>query len=335
MMILLGAFGFVLPIACANVANLLLARDAARQKEIALRLALGASRWRLMRQLLTESVLLALLGGGAGLLLAFTSLDALLAISPVDLPRLATVKVDRAVIIFTFALSTLTGVVFGVIPALQASKLDLNQALKESSRSATESRRRYRLRGVLVVAEVALSLVLLIGAGLLIKSFWRLTRVDAGLNTGNVLTAGLSLPKYKYPDTNRQRTFYQQALERIRHVPGVEHAAVTYFLPFSNFHRFFTSKANRLKKQAASEVQFHLGRLLSHNGHCDDERPRLQRARHTRRSAGGHHQSSGGAAILAERRSDWQTHQVATASPRDHRRERRCQASWFGQASGS
>lgn len=235
MMILLGAVGFVLLIACANVANLLLARDAARQKEIAVRLSLGASRWRLMRQLLTESVLLALLGGGAGLLLAFTSLDALLAISPVDLPHLATVKVDRAVIIFTFALSTLTGVVFGVIPALQASKLDLNQALKESSRSATESRRRYRLRGVLVVAEVALSLVLLIGAGLLIKSFWRLTRVDAGLNTRNVLTAGLPLPKYKYPDVSRQRTFYQQALERIRHVPGVEHAAVTYFLPFSNF----------------------------------------------------------------------------------------------------
>jgi putative ABC transport system permease protein len=241
MMILLGAVGFVLLIACANVANLLLARDAARQKEIAVRLSLGASRWRLMRQLLTESVLLALLGGGAGLLLAFTSLDALLAISPVDLPHLATVKVDRAVIIFTFALSTLTGVVFGVIPALQASKLDLNQALKESSRSATESRRRYRLRGVLVVAEVALSLVLLIGAGLLIKSFGQLTRVDAGLNTRNVLTAGLSLPRYKYSDTNRQRTFYQQALERIRHVPGVEHAAVTYFLPFSNFATdFFT-----------------------------------------------------------------------------------------------
>jgi putative ABC transport system permease protein len=235
MIILLGAVGFVLLIACANVANLLLARDAARQKEIAVRLALGASPWRLMQQLLTESVLLALLGGGAGLLLAFTSLDALLAISPVDLPRLATVKVDPAVIIFTFALSTLTGVVFGMIPALQASKLDLNQTLKESSRNATESRRRYRLRGVLVVAEVALSLVLLIGAGLLIKSFWRLTRVDAGLNTRNVLTAGLSLPRYKYSDTNRQRTFYQQALERIRHVPGVEHAAVTYFLPFSNF----------------------------------------------------------------------------------------------------
>jgi len=235
MMILLGAVGCVLLIGCANVANLLLARDAARQKEIAVRLALGASRWRLMRQLLTESVLLALLGGGAGLLLAFTSLDALLAISPVDLPRLATVKIDRAVIVFTFALSTLTGVVFGVIPALQASKLDLNQALKESSRSATESRRRHRLRGVLVVAEVALSLVLLIGAGLFIKSFWRLTRVDAGLNTRNVLTAGLSLPPYKYPDTNRQRAFYQQALERIRQVPGVEHTAVTYFLPFSNF----------------------------------------------------------------------------------------------------
>lgn len=241
MIILLGAVGFVLLIACANVANLLLARDAARKKEIAVRLSLGASRWRLMQQLLTESVLLALLGGAAGLLLAFTSLDALLTISPVDLPRLATVKVDRAVIVFTFTLSTLTGVIFGVIPALQASKLDLNQTLKESSRSATESRGRYRLRGVLVVAEVALSLVLLTGAGLLIKSFWRLTRVDGGLNTRNVLTTGLSLPQYKYPDTNRQRTFYQQALERIRLVPGVEHAAVTYFLPFSNFLTdFFT-----------------------------------------------------------------------------------------------
>src|SRR5262249_40066435 len=134
-----------------------------------------------------------------------------------------------------------TGVVFGVIPALQASKLNLNEALKESSLSATESSRRHRMRSVLVVAEVALSLVLLIGAGLLIKSFWRLTDVDAGLNTRNVLTASLSLPRYKYPDTNRQRTFYMQALERIRRVPGVQHAAVTYFLPFSTFATdFFT-----------------------------------------------------------------------------------------------
>jgi putative ABC transport system permease protein len=233
MLVLLGAVGFVLLIACVNVANLLLARDAGRQKELAVRVALGASRWRLMRQCLTESVLLALLGGGVGLLLALSSLDALLHISPVDLPRLATVKVDRVAIVFTFALSALTGVIFGVIPALQASKLDLNRALKEGSRSATESRRRHRLRGVLVVAEVALSLVLLAGAGLLIKSFWRLTSVDVGLNTHNVLTAYLSVPSYKYPDVNRERVFYQQTLERMRHLPGVESAAVANLFPLS------------------------------------------------------------------------------------------------------
>jgi putative ABC transport system permease protein len=231
MMVLLGAVGFVLLIACVNVANLLLARDAGRQKELAVRVALGASRWRMMRQFLTESVLLALLGGGVGLLLALNSLDALVHISPVDLPRLGTVKVDRAAIVFTFALSALTGVIFGVIPALQASKLDLNQALKEGSQSATESRRRHRVRGVLVVAEVALSLVLLAGAGLLIKSFWRLTSVDVGLNTHNVLTAYVSLPSYKYPDVDRERVFYQQTLERLRHLPGVESAAVANIFP--------------------------------------------------------------------------------------------------------
>jgi len=187
----------------------------------------------MMRQFLTESILLALLGGGVGLLLALNSLDALLHISPVDLPRLATVKVDRAAIAFTFVLSALTGVIFGVIPALQASKLDLNQALKEGSQSATESRRHHRLRGVLVVAEVALSLVLLAGAGLLIKSFWRLTSVDVGLNTHNVLTAYVSLPSYKYPDVNRKRVFYQQTLEHLRNLPGVESAAVTNIFPLT------------------------------------------------------------------------------------------------------
>ncbi|HYY41189.1 MAG TPA: ABC transporter permease, partial [Pyrinomonadaceae bacterium] len=229
--ILLGAVGFVLLIACANVANLLLARAASRQKEIAIRTALGASRWRVVRQLLIESLLLALAGGALGLLLAMWGVDLLVAASPADIPRVQQVGLDGRVLIFTLVISALTGLIFGLVPALHASKPDLNDALKEGSRGATESLRRNRVRSLLVVAEVALSLMLLIGAGLLLKSFVRLLQTDAGFDATNVLTLDIPLGRKRYDTPAKQADFFRRLIERTKTVPGVEAAGVVNLLP--------------------------------------------------------------------------------------------------------
>ena len=233
LLILLGAVGFVLLIACANVANLLLARAAAREKEIALRAALGAGRLRIIRQLLTESVLLALLGSLLGLGFAWWGIQALTAISPRDLVNLEGVGLNLTVLAWTLAVSVLIGIIFGVAPALEASRLNLNDALKEGGKGyGGQSARSRRLRGAFVVIEVALALVLLVGAGLLMKSFARLQNVDTGYDAQNVLTMVVRLPRRKYKEDQQIVAFFRQAKERIRTLPGVRTVGMVNYLPF-------------------------------------------------------------------------------------------------------
>jgi putative ABC transport system permease protein len=230
---LVGMVGFVLLIACANVANLLLGRNAARQREVALRVALGAGRLRIVRQLLTESALLAVIGGGLGLLVAEWGVELLAARIPPGwvsgIPLSEGVRIDARVLAFTLVVSLATGLVFGLAPALQVSKTDLNVVLKEGGRAG--GRRQSRFRGLLVVAEVALSLTLLIGAGLMVRSFVELMSVPSGLNAANVLTMNLALPGLKYAKDEQVAGFYAEALERIAAVPGVEAVGATTNLP--------------------------------------------------------------------------------------------------------
>ena len=232
LLILLGAVGFVLLIACANVANLMLSRSAAREKEIALRTALGASRLRVVRQLLTESVLLAILGSVIGLMVAWWGIGALVAISPPDLVNLQGVGINLTVLAWTLGVSLATGIIFGIAPALEATRLNLNDALKEGGKGAGgQGARSSRLRSAFVIAEVALALVLLASAGLLVKSFARLQQIDTGFNTENVLTMVVRLPDGKYKEEPQMVAFFRQATERIRALPGVRSAGMVNFLP--------------------------------------------------------------------------------------------------------
>ncbi|HYP29657.1 MAG TPA: ABC transporter permease [Blastocatellia bacterium] len=230
LLVLLGAVGFVLLIACANVANLLLSRSAARQKEVAIRAALGATRWRMVRQLLTESVLLSLAGGALGIMVASVAVRVLVAAGPDNIPRKHEIGIDFEVLGFTLLASFLTGILFGLAPALQASRCDLNESLKEGGRGSTGIRGN-RVRSLLVVAEVSLSLVLLIGTGLIIKSFVQLLRVDPGFNPQNVVTMTVDIPDSKYPSDEKQREFYRQVLGRIKALPGAETVGAVSELP--------------------------------------------------------------------------------------------------------
>ncbi len=233
LIVLLVAVGFVLLIACANIANLLLARGAARYREIAVRTALGAGRSRIVRQLLTESILLAVAGGATGLLFAWLSFSFLKQIIPNSMALNASVRIDAKVFGFTMLLSLLTGIVFGLVPAFQAAKVDLNEALKQSGgRNGTGVGHR-RLRSALVVTEIALALVLLVGAGLLIQTFLKLRALNLGVNPENVLTLRTSLPRSKYSELPKRAAFYEQVLERVRAVPGVVAAGYTTAVPLT------------------------------------------------------------------------------------------------------
>lgn len=237
LLVLLCAVAFVLLIACANVANLFLARATARQKEIAIRVALGASRGQIIRQLLTESVLLAVLGGVLGILLAHWSVDLLVSrvgdSVALTTPGWNDIRIDRGMLGFTLMVSLATGILFGLVPALQAARPDLNSGLKEGGRGSTEGFQRNRFRSALVVTQTALAMMLLTGAGLMLRSFVRLQQVNAGFNARDVLTCVLSLPESRYTNDTQRAAFYQQLIQRVQSLPGVQSAGATSQLPLS------------------------------------------------------------------------------------------------------
>jgi putative ABC transport system permease protein len=231
LLMLFGAVAFVLLIACANVANLLLARAAYRHKEIAVRTALGASRWRIVRQLLTESVLLSVVSGVVGLALSLWLIKLLVAISPPNSPRFAEISINWQVYLFTFGVTILAGLLFGLVPALQTSRTDLNETLKESGRTGAPGASRNRIGGILIVSEVALSFVLLACAGLLIKSFMHLREISPGFEPDNMIAVRLSVPWEKYKENEQRAQIYKQLVDQVKAVPGVQAAGAVLSLP--------------------------------------------------------------------------------------------------------
>lgn len=241
LVVLFGAVGFVLLIACANLANLLLSRTSARRRELGVRVALGASRWRLSRQLLAESCMLALVGGALGVVLAGMGMKLLLANIPADLPIPSFIKeigIDWRVLVFTVLLSMATGIIFGILPALRASCVNPNLVLKEAERTTTVGFGSGRMHNTLLVAELALTMILLIAAGLLIKNVIQLQHTDPGLKNDNVLVMNISLPTAKYGESHQKVTFYRRILAGIQALPGVRHAGVINNLPFRGWTGF-------------------------------------------------------------------------------------------------
>jgi predicted permease len=234
LLVLLAAVGFVLLIACANVASLLLTRSLSRQKEVAIRAALGASRWRVIRQLLTEAVLLSVIGGAAGLLIAYWGVSGVVAMLPDSqvnaLPFLKSLQIDKSILLFSFGLSLLTGIVFGLAPALQSSRPDLNEVLKEGGRNTTGTSG-HKLRSALVMSEIALAVVLLIGAGLLMKSLLRLLQSNVGFNPDQMLTLTVAVPPAKFTDANRLVEFFDQLKQRVDSLPGTKGSGTVDVLP--------------------------------------------------------------------------------------------------------
>ncbi len=251
--VLLAAVGMVLLIGCANLANLTLARGTAREREVAIRASLGAGRWRLVRQFLTENVLLSICGGVLGLALGYALKAGLeLMLPPFSLPREADISMDGRVLGFTMALAVLTGIVFGLAPALQATRPNLAGCMKEGGRGSSSGR--HKVRGALVVTEVALAFVLLTGAGLLIRSFYQMQQVDTGFDSTNVLTAGLPIPDKRFPDPDQLNTYLRQVVGKVESMPGVRDVALTsalpmegwgYGMPFQRADKPIVDRANR------------------------------------------------------------------------------------------
>jgi putative ABC transport system permease protein len=233
LLLLLGAVGFVLLIACVNVANLLLARAASRGREVAIRTSMGASRWRIVRGLLTESVLISVTGGACGLLVASASLGPLLRLAEGSVPQVFTVSLDRSVLLFTFLVSVITGLLFGIVPALRTTKLDLRETLNEGSRGSTSGPGQHRLRGVLVATEIAFAMLLLIGSGLLLRSFSRLQEVSPGFRSDHLLVADLPLSQNAYAKPEQRFQFFDRVVDRARALPGVHSVGAASFLPVS------------------------------------------------------------------------------------------------------
>ncbi|HWM90009.1 MAG TPA: ABC transporter permease [Thermoanaerobaculia bacterium] len=263
LVILLVAVSFVLLIACANVANLLLARVASRERELAVRAALGASRTRLVRQMLTETVILFVAGGALGLLFAWWGVGALVALDPDGIPRAREIGMDGKVLAFTFLVSLVTGLLFGLVPALSATGRRLYEALKEGGRAMAGGAHGRMVRNLLVLGEVAVALVLLMGAGLLIQSFARLSGVDPGFRPEGLLTARITIPEFKYPDEERQAIFYRQLEERISVIPGVEQAAIIYPLPLSGANMILAYSVEGRPAPPPSEVRGANVRMVS------------------------------------------------------------------------
>ncbi len=233
-LVVLGAVAFVLLIACANVANLLLARASTRGHEIAVRVALGAGRNHIIRQLLTESVLMSLFSGALGLLIAYWGVDALRGILPEGTPRAKEIGIDARVLLFTFTVSVLTGLLFGLVPALQAASANLHDTVKEGGKRVIGSESRQRWRNILIVGEVALSVVLLVGAGLMIQSFLKMSGASPGINAENVAAGAIALRGEHYKEPQQVRAFADRLIDDLRHAPGVEKAAITTFLPLAS-----------------------------------------------------------------------------------------------------
>ena len=253
LLILLGAVGFVLLIACANVANLLLARASARRREIAVRTGLGASRWRITRQLLTESVMLSVIGGTLGVLVAWWGTKALVALSPPALIDLQRVSVNLPVLGFTLGLAVITGLIFGLAPALEATRFDLHNSLKEGGKNVGGGS--HRLRNVFVITQVALALVLLVGAGLLVRSLNRLQSVDPGFNPENLLTVRVTLPGQRYEEAPKRIDFFQQAIARMKAIPGVEAAGAINTPPFTGLYSGTTVEVDGQKLPPGQELK--------------------------------------------------------------------------------
>jgi predicted permease len=255
LLVILGAVGLVFLIACANAANLQLARAASRGREVSIRVALGASRPRLIRQFLTESILLSLGGGAAGLAMAYATVQGLTSWLPADLPRISEIRTDTRVLLFGLALSLIAGIVFGLAPAWHSAAARYADGLKESGKGLGEDKSRRRLRGALVVAETGLAVVLLVGAGLLIRSLVRLQGVNAGFNATHLLTTSINLPRSQYTKPEQLASFSNEIIERMKAIPGVEDAGVALPLPLAsgNINLGFTVEGGRLCRKVRGQ----------------------------------------------------------------------------------